>query len=80
MLLIRCPHCGPRDQVEFVYGGDASVKRPVADAPAEAWHAYVYLRDNPAGPHEEYWQHHAGCRQWIKLRRDTVTHEILEAK
>ena len=78
MLLIRCPHCGPRDQVEFAYGGDASVVRPAPDAPDEAWHAYVYLRDNPAGPHEEYWQHHAGCRRWFRLRRDTVTHQILE--
>jgi methylglutamate dehydrogenase subunit B len=78
MLLIRCPHCGPRDQVEFAYGGDARVVRPAPDAPDEAWHAYVYLRDNPAGPHEEYWQHHAGCRRWFRLRRDTVTHQILE--
>jgi len=80
MLLIRCPHCGPRDQVEFAYGGDARCRRPAPDAPADAWHAYVYLRDNPAGPHEEYWQHHAGCRQWFKVRRDTVTHAILDAK
>ncbi|HLS32032.1 MAG TPA: sarcosine oxidase subunit delta, partial [Brevibacterium sp.] len=21
MLLIDCPHCGPRDEVEFHYGG-----------------------------------------------------------
>jgi heterotetrameric sarcosine oxidase delta subunit len=78
VLLIRCPHCGPRDQVEFAYGGDAGVVRPAPDAPDEAWHAYVYLRDNPAGPHEEYWQHHAGCRRWFRLRRDTVTHQVLE--
>jgi heterotetrameric sarcosine oxidase delta subunit len=77
MLLIRCPHCGLRDQVEFAYGGDARAVRPAPDAPDEAWHAYVYLRDNPAGPHEEYWQHHAGCRQWFKVLRHTVTHEVL---
>jgi methylglutamate dehydrogenase subunit B len=76
VLLISCPHCGPRDQTEFAYGGDASVVRPAADAPLEAWFAYVYLRDNPAGPHEEYWQHVAGCRHWFRIRRDTVTHEM----
>ena len=76
VLLISCPHCGARDQTEFAYGGDASVVRPAADAPLEAWFAYVYLRDNPAGPHVEYWQHVAGCRRWIRIRRDTVTHEI----
>jgi methylglutamate dehydrogenase subunit B len=76
VLLISCPHCGARDQTEFAYGGDATVVRPAADAPLEAWFAYVYLRDNPAGPHAEYWQHVAGCRRWIRIRRDTVTHEI----
>ncbi len=77
MLLICCPHCGPRDQVEFTYGGDARAVRPAPDAPMEAWNAYVYLRDNPVGPHEEYWQHHVGCRQWFRLLRHTVTHELL---
>jgi len=24
----------------------------------------------------EYWQHVAGCRRWLRIRRDTVTHEI----
>ena len=76
MLLISCPHCGPRDQTEFAYGGDASVERPAVEASLEAWVAYVYLRDNPAGLHEEYWQHVAGCRRWFRIRRDTVTHEI----
>ena len=28
MLLIPCPWCGPRSQIEFTYGGDATVKRP----------------------------------------------------
>ena len=43
----------------------------------EAWHDYVYLRENPKGPHAELWQHSAGCRRWFKVLRDTVTHEIL---
>ncbi len=25
----------------------------------EEWYDYVYLRDNPRGPHRELWQHHA---------------------
>ena len=59
MLLIPCPWCGPRNQVEFTYGGDATVKRPPPDAPMEAWFAFVYLRDNPCGPHDELWLHSA---------------------
>jgi len=77
MLLIPCPWCGRRAQLEFTYGGDATAKRPAFDAPEDAWVQFVYLRDNPAGPHEELWQHSAGCRQWFRVRRDTRTHEIL---
>ena len=78
MLLIPCPWCGPRDHVEFVYGGDAAARRPADPAAMtdEAWNAYIYLRDNPCGPHRELWQHHAGCRRWIAVLRDTKTHEI----
>ena len=81
MLLIPCPWCGPRAQVEFTYGGDAKVTRPADPAKAtdEAWHAYLYLRDNPRGPHAELWQHTGGCRRWFQVLRDTLTHEILAA-
>jgi heterotetrameric sarcosine oxidase delta subunit len=78
MLLIDCPHCGPRAQIEFTYGGDATVARP-ADPDAmdkREWLDFVYLRDNPRGPHVEWWHHSAGCRRWLKVRRDTLTHEI----
>ena len=37
----------------------------------------IYLRDNPLGPHDEWWLHSAGCRQWFRVRRDTRTHDIL---
>jgi heterotetrameric sarcosine oxidase delta subunit len=76
-MLIPCPFCGPRSQVEFTYGGDATVKRPADDASQSAWFDYVYLRDNPRGPHDEWWLHSAGCRSWFKLRRDTRTHDII---
>ncbi len=77
MLLIPCPWCGPRSQIEFTYGGDATVRRPAADAGEAQWVLYVYARDNPMGPHTEWWLHSAGCRQWLRLNRDTRTHEIL---
>ena len=79
MMLIPCPYCGPRDVTEFSYGGDADVRQPTgSDAGSEAaWSAYVYLRDNPRGPHDEVWQHSAGCRRWIRVTRNTLTHEVL---
>lgn len=83
-MRIKCPHCGERGHDEFVYHGDATVTRPdgqipeTADAPAmPAWMDYVYLRDNPAGPHRELWYHTGGCRTWLIVTRDTRSHEIL---
>jgi methylglutamate dehydrogenase subunit B len=75
MLLVRCPFCGDRPEIEFRYRGDASVERPAADAPAEAFADYVYMRENRKGTHEEWWQHVQGCRSVFRLTRNTVTHE-----
>jgi sarcosine oxidase subunit delta len=59
-----------------VHHGDAALRRPQADAPDAAFHDYVYLRDNPAGPYRELWFHAAGCHSWLVVERDTRTHEI----
>jgi methylglutamate dehydrogenase subunit B len=78
-MRIQCPFCGERDVSEFIYLGAANVPRPdpsTADA-EERFYEAVYLRDNPAGPHEELWYHGWGCRSWLQVRRDTRTHEIL---
>ncbi len=76
MLRINCPFCGERDHSEFTYGGDATVTYPALDAPTEAWFEAVYVRSNPKGPHRERWQHSDGCRLWLIVERDTVTHAI----
>jgi sarcosine oxidase subunit delta len=44
----------------------------------EDWFDYIYVRDNPRGIHQEYWQHIAGCRSYVKVLRNTVTHEVLK--
>jgi sarcosine oxidase subunit delta len=77
-MRIGCPHCGERDVREFTYLGDASLQRPDPHAPdaLERFIDYVYLRDNPAGPHKEYWYHGAGCQCWLVVTRNTVTHAI----
>jgi heterotetrameric sarcosine oxidase delta subunit len=76
MLRINCPFCGERDHSEFTYGGDATVVYPALDAPLEAWIDAVYVRANPKGPHRERWHHSDGCRLWLIVERDTLTHEI----
>ncbi len=80
MLLIKCPWCGERAQIEFTYRGDATVERPDIEADEAQWYDYVYTRDNPRGEHTEWWHHTNGCRKWFKVRRNTWTHEILSSE
>ena len=62
-MRIPCPFCGPRGIEEFTYLGDATVRGRIRRRrSAEAFYDYVYLRDNPAGPHRELWYHGGGCR------------------
>lgn len=76
MIRIPCPFCGPRDHSEFTYGGDGSIEYPALDAPKEDWHDVIFLRDNICGVQLESWQHVHGCRMWLLVERDTLTHEI----
>jgi len=77
MLKIHCPWCGERDYTEFRYGSDATKPRPPhASDDQSTWHDYVFLFDNPKGPHREFWQHVLGCRQWLVLDRDTATNTV----
>ena len=81
MLRIHCPFCGLRDHLEFEYRGDAGVERPALDnESAEAWHDYVFIRENPRGRHAEFWHHIGGCRQFVIVERDTRTHEIFSTR
>jgi heterotetrameric sarcosine oxidase delta subunit len=78
MLLITCPWCGPRDETEFRYGGEAHIARPAAPEQLSdpQWAEYVFMRDNPKGLFAERWNHAAGCRRWFNAIRSTVTHDI----
>lgn len=75
MLVIVCPHCGPRTHDEFTHRGEI-VPRPGPDATPAEWRTYLYERDNRAGPQRERWFHVHGCRRFIDVERDTVTNEI----
>ena len=81
MLLISCPWCGPRDEVEFRYGGEAHIERPPEPEALDdrAWAEYLFVRGNPKGTLAERWVHAHGCRRWFNLLRDTVSHGILAA-
>ena len=78
MLLITCPWCGPREEIEFRYGGEAGVAPPAADAPgtSPAWAEFLFFRSNPKGTFHERWHHSHGCRRWFSVRRSTINHRF----
>ena len=74
-MRISCPYCGERDASEFTYLGDANCPRP-KEGDMQAFVEAVYVRDNPAGRHQDLWYHAFGCRAWLRVTRDTRSHEI----
>ncbi|GAB3852107.1 sarcosine oxidase subunit delta [Nocardioides maradonensis] len=79
MLQLTCPWCGPRDETEYHYGGQAHVAYPEDPSALsdEEWAQYLFFRDNPKGPFAERWSHSTGCRRWFNVVRDTRTYEVL---
>ncbi len=79
MLLIPCPVCGPRPELEFRYGGQAHIARPANPAALDdnEWAEFLYRRDNTKGVHAERWRHIHGCARFFNMLRDTTTDRIL---
>jgi sarcosine oxidase, subunit delta len=79
MLLVNCPHCGGRPEVEFRCGGEAHIARP-ADPSAlsdDDWAEFLFYRSNPMGVHAERWNHVHGCGRWFNALRDTASDALL---
>jgi sarcosine oxidase, subunit delta len=79
MLLIACPYCGARPELEFVYGGQAHLARPKdpAAVTAQDWADFLYLRDNTRGVHAERWRHTHGCGRFFNALRNTTTDHFI---
>lgn len=77
MLRLHCPFCGDRPETEFQCAGDATT-RPADPAALDeaAWVDVLYQRNNLAGWTAELWWHSFGCRQWLLVERNTVTHQL----
>lgn len=75
MLLIACPCCGERPEIEFAYAGEAHLVRPGADVKVsdDQWADYLYFRRNVRGLHAERWRHIHGCGRFFNAVRDTTT-------
>ena len=46
MLLIPCPYCGERPEIEFTHGGEAHLTRPAPQVDTETWTQFLYMRKN----------------------------------
>ena len=75
MLLIACPYCGVRPELEFAHGGQAHIARPAkpSDTATPEWTQFLYMRDNVKGLYAERWRHWHGCGQFFNAVRDTTT-------
>ena len=78
MLLIDCPYCGKRPEIEFAYGGQAHIARPPqpAETGDQQWADYLYVRENARGAHAERWRHVHGCGRFFNALRDTTTDQF----
>ena len=79
MLLIVCPYCGKRPEIEFAYGGQAHVARPhqPSQLDDQAWAEFLYMRTNTKGVYAERWRHSRGCGRFFNALRDTTTDHFL---
>ncbi len=75
MLLIACPYCGHRPEIEFTHGGEAHLTRPArpAELDDQAWSDFLYMRANTRGLYAERWRHARGCGRFFNALRDTTT-------
>ncbi len=79
MQLFPCPFCGPRDETEFHYGGEAGNVRPEgANVSADFWANYLWFRANPTGPSREIWMHMT-CGEFFVMTRDASTHVVADS-
>jgi sarcosine oxidase subunit delta len=74
MLLIDCPWCGRRPEIEFRHAGEAHIRRPVGPEISDTqWEAFLYKRANEKGLIAERWRHVHGCGRFFNALRHSVT-------
>ncbi|HTR16535.1 MAG TPA: sarcosine oxidase subunit delta [Acetobacteraceae bacterium] len=79
MLLIECPYCGKRPELEFSYGGEAHIARPANPSALtdSEWAEYLYVRTNPKGDYAERWRHAHGCGRFFNALRNTISDKFI---
>jgi sarcosine oxidase subunit delta len=79
MLLIECPNCGRRAEIEFRCGGEAHLARPIDPESLNdrQWAWFLFYRTNAMGVRAERWLHAHGCGRWFNALRDTLTDRVI---
>jgi sarcosine oxidase, subunit delta len=78
MLIITCPHCGPRPVEEFRFGGEIPAPPERITDPLERDFDQSWMFTNTAGVQTERWFHDAGCHRWLTATRDTRVDRFVE--
>jgi sarcosine oxidase subunit delta len=71
---LHCPFCGARALREF------SFHKTLPAAAGGTAFEQTYERIANAEISIEHWQHLAGCRAWLLVRRNPSTGEVLEVR
>lgn len=69
MLLVPCPHCGPRNSADLTLVGESEPRPAPGDVSPAAWRAYLYEEENPAGWTRETWYCRLGCGRFFVTER-----------
>lgn len=81
MQIFPCPFCGPRDEREFHFVGEAGKTRPdttgdtTGDISREDWAAYLHMHRNEKGVVREVWVHKP-CAEMFIMTRNSVTMDV----
>ena len=75
MLLISCPYCGERPEIEFRHAGEAHIARPSDPMRLndQEWAEYLYIRSNCKGIRYERWCHVHGCGRFFNAVRHSMS-------
>jgi sarcosine oxidase subunit delta len=80
MQIFPCPFCGPRDETEFHYVGEAKARPEPASAVSDAaWADYLWFNDNNKGPSREIWLH-LTCMEMFAMTRDTALNAVVSSE
>lgn len=80
MQIFTCPFCGPRDEREFHFAGEAGKTRPdtTTTIAVHDWAHYLHTQRNEKGVVHEVWMH-ITCHKLFMMTRNSATMDVLSS-